>query len=139
MHVSLVNHIPIQILSKHDFHRTDNPILIFSTVGPAAPISQSSVYPQRYSKDMFSKARPQYITPPTIETLQDITTVSSRQLKAVATAPLKPISQGRGFAIGYFEQGLISGASIVISIVLPAVGYGTYLVGRKVFQHAVRR
>lgn len=92
---------------------------------------------------MFSKPRPQFISLPEKSTklfgsLQNIRTASSKELKAAALVPLKPMGQGKGFAIGYFEQGILSGATVFLSIILPAVGYGTYFVGRKCFEYAVK-
>jgi acyl-CoA reductase-like NAD-dependent aldehyde dehydrogenase len=126
-HITCINQIPTHLL-----------------VGPAAPIAHPASYYYRYSKDMFSVPRPQYVTTPpepfsaSARMLDGANPTSERAVRSLATAALAPTSQGKGFAIGFFEQGLLTGAAVVLTVVLPAVTYGTYIVGRKCFEYATR-
>jgi len=92
---------------------------------------------------MFTVSRPQYIQlqsdslilgpalaaggpkGPDIYTGVGVTASSIRKL---AMAPLPPLKQPAGKAIGFFEQGLISGA-VTILAVLAAIGYGIWIYG----------
>ncbi|KAB5563073.1 Aldehyde/histidinol dehydrogenase [Coniochaeta sp. 2T2.1] len=130
-HVSLINHIPIQLL-----------------LGPAAPIAHAPDVLYRYSKDMFCLPRPQFVEPPQAEvfrTVEDVllvpagkTAVQSSRLRALAVRPLQPTGQKNKDMLGFFETGFFIGAGITLSVVLPVLGWGAWVVGRKGFDYAVR-
>jgi hypothetical protein len=108
-------------------------------VGPAAPIGHAPAFPERYNKEMFSISRPQFITAqadPLLSLEDDADTV--KKLRKLALTPLKPTGQSEGSSIGFFEQGLLSGAAVIIGVILPAAGYGAWILGRKCFEVAVR-
>ena len=54
-----------------------------------------------------------------------------REIRKEALKPLKPTGQGKGEAIGFFEQGLISGGIVLIGVVVPMIGYIGWMLGRK--------
>lgn len=93
------------------------------TVGPASPaIYPHSLHP-RYTSDMFSTPRPQFVTPP--EPLPP-----SSKLKELALKELKPTGQPVGHAIGFFEQGIIVGLTSTAVIVLPLLGWSLFTAGK---------
>jgi hypothetical protein len=123
-HMSCVNQIPLHLL-----------------VGPAAPLGYTSEFSYRYNTAMFSSPRPQYVTPPSAEltkagdALGQFTTSTSqqqymRELRKVALDALPPTGQPKGHAIGFFDQGILIGAGIFLTVVLPSVGYGAWFLGR---------
>jgi acyl-CoA reductase-like NAD-dependent aldehyde dehydrogenase len=127
-HITCINQIPTHLL-----------------FGPAAPIAHPASYYYRYSKDMFSVPRPQYITTSpelfsvSAKILDNMNHTSEKAMRSLATAPLAPTGQGKGFAIGFFEQGLLTGAAVALTVVVPAISYGTYVIGRKCFEYAAKR
>lgn len=89
---------------------------------------------------MFSSERPQYVKPPTEDLLWiDEILVTSQQSKSMAAAlkkiqssavePLPKTGQGLGHAIGFFEQGILLGAVLFFSAVIPTLGYGSWVLG----------
>ena len=52
--------------------------------------------------------------------------------------PLKPTGQGKGEAIGFFEQGIITGGVILFGVVVPVMGYASWVLGRKGWELARR-
>jgi hypothetical protein len=54
--------------------------------------------------------------------------VSGSSIRKLAMAPLPPLKQPAGKAIGFFEQGLRSGAVALVGV-LAAVGYGIWIFG----------
>lgn len=52
--------------------------------------------------------------------------------------PLKSTGQGKGEAIGFFEQGIITGGVILFGVVVPAMGYASWVLGRKGWELARR-
>jgi len=129
-HLSCINQIPVQLL-----------------VGPAAPTAHPVAYLHRYSRDMFSVARPQFVEPLPAELqpadhllLEDASPpgVSAASLRAAAVKPLKPTGQPKNEIMGFFETGILIGASITLSVVLPLLGYTTYTLGRKGLELAMR-
>ncbi|CZR61845.1 uncharacterized protein PAC_11742 [Phialocephala subalpina] len=106
-HASYINQIPAQVL-----------------IGPPAPTFSPHALHPRYTPEMFSTPRPQFITaPPSLP--------SSIEMKKAATKELKPTGQRPGHAIGFFEQGILIGLGSAAVVVLPALGYGAWWVGRK--------
>jgi hypothetical protein len=54
--------------------------------------------------------------------------ISGSSIRKLALAPLPPLKQRAGNAIGFFEQGLMTGA-VTLLVVLAAVGYGIWIYG----------
>lgn len=118
-------------------------------VGPAAPIARDPDFLYRYNRDMFSVPRPQFVEklPASFQKVEDLLSardekasgkVTTSTLRAVAVKPLPPTGQPDNKAVGFFEGGLLTGAGIYVSIIIPAMGYGTYVLGRKGFELAAR-
>jgi hypothetical protein len=127
-YMSLINQIPAHLL-----------------VGPAAPTTHEPDFLYRYSRDMFSVARPQFVErpPAAFQKAEELLSGSSKKITAstlreAAVKPLTAIKQSDNKAVGFFEQGLFTGAGILLSIVLPIVGYSTYLLGRKGVEYAMK-
>ncbi|PMD19586.1 hypothetical protein NA56DRAFT_680077 [Hyaloscypha hepaticicola] len=107
-HATYINQIPSQIL-----------------VGPASLVNYPHALHPRFTSNMLSTPRPQFITPPT-----PLPTAS--KLKELALKPLKPTGQRPGHAIGFFEPGILLGLGSTAIVVLPflvwslvsAVNYG---------------
>ncbi|KFY88807.1 hypothetical protein V498_06667 [Pseudogymnoascus sp. VKM F-4517 (FW-2822)] len=124
-HLTVVNQIPMNLL-----------------VGPAAPSGTAMEYRYRYSPDMFSIPRPQYISAlPTELSVVDEHLVPGRrsngtkkakQLRPLATQKLPSTGQAQGFDIGFFEQGILLGLGVVFTIVVPATGWGLWVLGKRV-------
>lgn len=60
------------------------------------------------------------------------------KLREVAVTPLPPTGQPDNKAIGFFEHGLLVGAGIYASLILPALGFSAYLLGKKGLELAAR-
>ena len=122
-----MNQIPVQLL-----------------VGPAAPIAHEPNFLYRYSKDMFSSARPQFAEPlpASFQKAEEILGggkgSSTSKLRALAVAPLKPTGQPKNEIMGFFETGFVIGASITLTVVLPIVSYATWTLGRKGIDYVQR-
>jgi hypothetical protein len=52
--------------------------------------------------------------------------ITASSIRKLAMVPLPPLKQPAGRAVGFFEQGLISGAMTILAI-LVAVGYGIWI------------
>jgi len=99
---------------------------------------------------MFSFARPQFIEPPPepFTKLQELVlpagkqagsrAQSSTKLRALAVRPLGPTGQKKNDMLGFFEVGFFIGAGITLSAVLPVVGWGAWVLGRKGLEYAAR-
>ncbi|KAH6649135.1 Aldehyde/histidinol dehydrogenase [Truncatella angustata] len=126
-HVSCINQIPVQLL-----------------VGPAAPVAHDADFYYRYNKDMFSKARPQFIeAPPETFAMAEELLLGSKKtttsaIRTLAVRPLKPTGQPGNASLGFFEAGFVTMASITLFGILPIVSYGAWVVGRKGFEQALR-
>ncbi|KAI8248188.1 hypothetical protein K4K56_011126 [Colletotrichum sp. SAR 10_98] len=126
-HISFVNQIPSSLL-----------------LGPAASTSHDAAFEFRYSKEMFSVSRPQFIEQPSgalakvDQRLSGAGGITTQSLRALATAPLKPTNQPGNSRLGFFEQGFVVGASLIMSIALPSLAYGTWIGGRRVFDYALK-
>lgn len=64
--------------------------------------------------------------------------ITASTLREAAVKPLPATGQSENTAVGFFESGLLTGAGIYLSVILPAVGYTAYLLGRKGFEYAAR-
>ncbi|KAK0115742.1 hypothetical protein ONS95_000002 [Cadophora gregata] len=123
--VTYVNQIPAHLL-----------------IGPAAPItSQSPPFPHKYNTDMFSSERPEFISSPAKEllTLEGILGGAGdtgrgeelvRELRKNAVEPLPKTGQPLGHAVGFFEQGIFLGAGLFLSLVIPTLAYGSWVLGK---------
>jgi hypothetical protein len=123
---------------------------ISRTVGPACPLSHAPSYPYRYTADQFSLPRPQFISPDlsfkskvpdllsTLLTFSPKDKLSAKQIRNEAVKPLKPTGQGKGEAIGFFEQGIVTGGVILFGVVVPTMGYLSWVLGRKGWELARR-
>ncbi|GKT58983.1 aldehyde dehydrogenase [Colletotrichum tofieldiae] len=128
-HISFINQIPSNLL-----------------LGPAAPISHEPAFAFRYSKDMFSVARPQFIerpgdAPAMVEQLLSGSgsgAVTAQSLRALALTPLQPTKQPGNSRLGFFEQGFVLSASLIMSVLLPSLAYGTWIGGRRAFDYALK-
>ncbi|KFY35727.1 hypothetical protein V494_05662 [Pseudogymnoascus sp. VKM F-4513 (FW-928)] len=121
-------------------------------VGPAAPIT-SILAPQyhKYSSNMFSSPRPQYIALPApsgdLALIEDILSrfyepaeQSSSLLKlrgkrverdGKSVKVLKPKkAQPKRFQLGFFEQGILLGAGVVLTVVISTVVSGIWVLRR---------
>ena len=113
--VSFVNQIPLALL-----------------YGPPSPSSVPFSLHPRYTPETFSVSRPQIITKG-VEIPDEV-----KELREKATIALKPTGQKPGHAIGFFEQGILIGLGVTALIVLPAAGWGTWMLGRGVWRYARR-
>lgn len=129
-HISLINQIPTHLL-----------------VGPAAPTAHAPDFEHRYSRDMFSVARPQFVRKPAaaVQKADELLSggpnkggATASALREAATRPLAPLKQSDNKAVGFFEQGILTGAALYLSIILPVVGYSTYFLGRKGVEFALK-
>jgi aldehyde dehydrogenase (NAD+) len=105
-------------------------------LGPAAP---STLIPTpattKYNIAMFSSSHPQYIRPPPAEirvideVLGGTDGASLLKLQKSAVEPLLATGQPMGYALGFFEQGIFIGLGIALTVILPTLGYGSWVVG----------
>ena len=92
---------------------------------------------------MFSRPRPQFAEPvPAVFKVADeylgfqterkpnaqSTSSKGKNLRALATKPLKPIIQPNNADMGFFETGFLLAAGLAV---LPWVGWGSYVLGRR--------
>lgn len=88
--------------------------------------------------------RPQYVESPqntfkkAEELLAGSKVVSTSGLRSIAVKPLKPTGQPKNEIVGFFESGFLVGASIALTVVLPVLGWASYVVGRKGLDYASR-
>ncbi|KAF4882337.1 4,4'-diaponeurosporen-aldehyde dehydrogenase [Colletotrichum fructicola] len=110
--------------------------------GPARPVSAASPssIELRYETQMMTRTRPEFVCSLTGEKFEDIALARSandtpsglrkenayRSLREDALRSLRPIGQGSGSSIGFFDQGIITG---MLAFALPALamlGYGGF-------------
>ncbi|KAJ4418637.1 hypothetical protein N0V82_005428 [Gnomoniopsis sp. IMI 355080] len=132
-HISLINQIPTHLL-----------------VGPAAPTAHAPDFLYRYNRNMFSVPRPQYVekTPQNFQKVEDLLTsgisgktkskVTTSMLREAAIKILPPTRQSENEGVGFFESGLLTGASIYLSMILPTLGFTAYFLGKKGVEYASR-
>lgn len=113
--VSLVNHIPYTLL-----------------LGPAAPAHHTIDIDERYTQAQFKRSSPAFIAPATTHAAlvkvlggKDLRKVSA-DLLAKATQEIKEKKRAEWIAIGYFEQGILIGLSLVGVPLLAGVGSGLF-------------
>ncbi len=126
--VACINQIPVQLL-----------------LGPAAPTHRAPDVLYRYSKDMFSVPRPQYVEPlPAVfrkaeEVLLDASKhAASPTLRQLAVKPLRPTGQPKNDHVGFFESGLLLGAGISLPLAFSIIAWTSYIVGRKGLEFTLR-
>lgn len=102
--LSLINHIPPELL-----------------VGPCTPPGFATTIHPRYTPQMFSVASPAFIEQPI--KLQDLTLAiwpgntkqKSKGLEDLIDAKLTPVKEPFGPVVGFFEQGFLLGASLILT------------------------
>ncbi|RDL31060.1 Uncharacterized protein BP5553_09849 [Venustampulla echinocandica] len=120
--ISFTDHIPADLL-----------------IGPPAPVtSPTSVHP-RYTKEMFSTLSPQYITQSSqhsilSQLLDQDNRAAQAKINAEISAPLPPMNEPLGKAIGFFEQGLLTGGVVAIVSAVTGLAFMTKYAGPSVIQ-----
>lgn len=112
--ISLANHVPRELL-----------------VGPAFPAARSIDLSTRYLIDAFTVARPAYINPTTTsEALSAALTGSNnaaiQRLQKEAAQPLAEMKRHPGGGVGFFEQGFLMNAALILTTTLSASGIAIY-------------
>jgi acyl-CoA reductase-like NAD-dependent aldehyde dehydrogenase len=110
----LVNHIPPELL-----------------VGPPAPLTFAASIQPRYTPEMFSTPSPAYIErskSPHLAALNDAiwpdSTKKPKKLEDLIDINLKPVKEPFGPVVGFFEQGFLLGASLILSSAIVTVVLG---------------
>ena len=126
--VACINQIPVQLL-----------------VGPAAPTDRAPDFLYRYSKDMFSVPRPQYVEPlPAVfQRTEEVLLGTSKHatsptLRQLAVKPLRPTGQPKNEHVGFFESGFLLGGGVSSLLALSIIAWTSYVVGRKGLEFALR-
>jgi hypothetical protein len=117
-HATYINQVPPQLLSILALPTIFSK-LTRASVGPPSPTNHSHALHPRFTSDMFSTPRPQFITPPA-------TLPAPSKLMEIALKQLKPTGQRPGHAIGFFEQGILLGLTSTALVVLPLLGWGAF-------------
>ncbi|KAI7264141.1 ALDH-like protein [Hortaea werneckii] len=112
--VSFVNHIPRELL-----------------VGPAFPTGHPIELQNRYPRELFTVHRPAFInSPASDQTIRDVLSSSNRasstKLLEAATAPLNVMKRHPGGGVGFFEQGFLMNAGIILTTTVSITGVGLY-------------
>ena len=117
-HVTCTNEIPADLL-----------------VGPAAPIGFPISMNARYSKMMFSVPRPEFInfsvrSAAVAKVLDgaEANADAERKLREGGQKPLPPTGQRPGKAIGFFEQGLFVGATVLTTTTMTGLAIAGFYV-----------
>ena len=92
---------------------------------------------------MFSSERPEFISAPSkellaLESILGGEEVLARELRKNAMEPLPKTGQPLGHAVGFFEQGIFLGAGLFLSLVIPSLAYGSWVLGRGAWRLAKR-
>lgn len=122
-HLTCVNHIPVELL-----------------VAPITPVGYETKLNGPYSKEMFSIPKPELIqfeekSSSLCQILDENDTLGASKLRRTAETMNTKVQQPAGSAFGFFEQGLILGATLVLTTAI--VGnilfwkYGVPIVLRK--------
>jgi len=130
-HISCVNHIPTQLL-----------------FGPAAPLAHAPDLAYRYTTEMLSLPRPQYVASPAPAEVLRATEelldgagkgVTPQKLRALATRPLKPMGQRKSLeTLDFFASGLFTSGGLILAVALPAIGWTSYVLGKGAFGYLGR-
>lgn len=116
--VAFINHIPRELL-----------------LGPACPVAQVSDPRERYPTTLFSRPKPAFIRPTAestvlAEALSSPDNAVARGLLAVATTPLKVMKRSEGGGVGFFEQGILISASLLLSSIVAVSGTSAWYLWR---------
>ncbi|KAK4942426.1 hypothetical protein LTR10_017873 [Elasticomyces elasticus] len=120
---SFANHVPTDLL-----------------IGPAAPAGFATSMQPRYTKDMFSRPSPEQVSiSPQHDLLVRFLEANSRESQSQTenelTQPLPPMNEPSRNAMGFFEQGLVTGGVLGLASILTAVTvmvrYGVPAIRRK--------
>jgi len=107
--------------------------------GPGGSSQMFSQHP-RYTAEMFSTATPQVVSNLCeIPKQSEIRKVVMRKLRATGMLydntfgdlANSSIGQKQGFAIGFFEQGILIGLGTVLLVLLSTTGYSSWYLGRR--------
>ncbi len=60
--------------------------------------------------------------------------IQAQELREHAVEPLPKTGQPLGHAVGFFEQGIFLGAGLFLSIVVPSLAYGSWVLGRSAWR-----
>ena len=113
---SFVNHVPRELL-----------------LGPASPQSHTLDLANRYPANLFTVPRPQYIVP-TAESQKLAPAFAAdgnsyaRQLAAEAVQDLQVMNRASGKSVGFFEQGFLMNASLILSGIIATSIVGGYTI-----------
>lgn len=111
-------------------------------MGPAAASTPLPIPAfHKYSAEMFSSTCPQYIALPPEDLLVVDKVLAGgsesnellKKIQKVAVKALPETGQAPGHAIGFFEQGILLGGALFLSVVVPALGYVSWVGGRSVW------
>ncbi|KAK2796523.1 hypothetical protein FQN51_009303 [Onygenales sp. PD_10] len=123
--VAFANHIPGGILGDP----SPSPSL---GVGPAAPVGHAVTMNFRYNPSLFTVPRPRYINCHAQSALIGSTLLEQQNhpelAKWEADARSLPIDTKRstGEMLGFFEQGIVTGASVLFTVIFAGVGIAVY-------------
>lgn len=112
--VSFVNHVPRELL-----------------VGPAFPTGHPIELQTRYPRELFTVHRPAFIDSSGSEKrIREVLVSSNRTASAklieAATAPLNVMKRHPGGGVGFFEQGFLMNAGIILTTTVSITGVGLY-------------
>ncbi|EMC99525.1 hypothetical protein BAUCODRAFT_339943 [Baudoinia panamericana UAMH 10762] len=111
--LSLINHVPTELL-----------------VGPAYPATHAIDLAVRYPQELFTVGKPAFVgaskPTPLLAALASSSDEAARKLLAEATAPLALIKRHPGGGVGFFEQGFLLNAGLILGTTLSLSGVGLY-------------
>lgn len=110
--VSFINHVPREIL-----------------VGPAAPSGYPLQLSNRYPFDLFTVSRPAYVhctesSASLLKVLRGESGTSAQKLLVDAATPLAEYKRHPGGGVGFFEQGFLINAGMIVASTLTASAAG---------------
>ncbi|KAI7197627.1 ALDH-like protein [Hortaea werneckii] len=112
--VSFVNYVPRELL-----------------VGPAFPTGHPIELRTRYPRELFTVHRPAFINSPVSEKgIREMLVSSNRaaaaKLVQAATVPLNVMKRHPGGGVGFFEQGFLMNAGLILTTTVSITGVGLY-------------
>ena len=118
--VSLVNHVPRELL-----------------VGPTFPIGHPINLTERYPVALFELSRPILVNPSTLSisltsALNSSNTSSAQQLWRDAVVPLPVTKRSKGGGVGFFEQGFLINAALILTSIIAISSTGGWYVWKYV-------
>lgn len=116
--VAFVNHIPRELL-----------------LGPTFPIDHPIDLAQRYPTSLFELARPVLVRTSTQSALlsavlQSPDSPMAQQLWKTAVVPLAPMKRSKGGAVGFFEQGFLINAALILTSTIAISTTGAWYLWR---------